>query len=83
MATNQAETIAVAKKEFPTLDPNVVEAAVKRMIVEKVYPTSVDISADSLKVAMDTQIALGNLKEQPDYSTFVVKKYIEPALTLK
>jgi len=83
MATKQDETIAIAKKEFPTLDPQVVEAAVKRMLVEKVYPTSVDISADALKVAMDTQIALGNLKEQPSYSAFVVKKYIEPALASK
>lgn len=83
MTTHQDETIAIAKKEFPTLDPAVVEAAVKRMIVEKVYPTSVDISAESLKVGMDTQIALGNLKDQPEYSTFVVKKYIEPALKLK
>jgi NitT/TauT family transport system substrate-binding protein len=83
IAKNQDATVEIAKKEFPNLDPQVVEAAVKRMIAENVYPTSVDISADALKVAMDTQLALGNLKEQPDYSTFVVKKFIEPALAMK
>ncbi|MBY0380607.1 MAG: ABC transporter substrate-binding protein [Xanthobacteraceae bacterium] len=83
MSAHPDETIAIAKKEFPTLDPTVVEAAVKRMMAEKVYPSSVDISAEALKVGMDTQIALGNLKEQPSYSSFVVKKYIEPALALK
>lgn len=83
IANNQDATVEIAKKEFPTLDPQVVEAAVKRMIAESVYPTSVDISPEALKVAMDTQIAIGNLKEQPDYSTFVVKKYIEPALAMK
>jgi NitT/TauT family transport system substrate-binding protein len=83
MAKEQAKTVEIAKKEFPTLDPMVVEAAVKRMLADGVYPPSVDISADALKVAMDTQIALGNLASQPDYKAFVVKKFIEPAVAMK
>jgi NitT/TauT family transport system substrate-binding protein len=83
MTTDQAKTVEIAKKEFPTLDPVVVEAAVKRMIADGVYPPSVDITADALKVSMDTQIALGNLAAQPDYKTFVSKKFIEPALAIK
>ncbi len=55
----------------------------KRMLADGVYPPSVDITADALKVSMDTQIALGNLAAQPDYKTFVVKKFIEPALAMK
>jgi NitT/TauT family transport system substrate-binding protein len=83
MSRNEAGTVAIAKKEFPTLDPAVVEAAVKRMLGDGVYPPSVDISADALKVAMDTQIALGNLTSQPDYNRFVVKKFIDSAVTMK
>lgn len=83
IVTHQDETVEIAKKEFPNLDPAVVEAAVRRMIAEKVYPSSVDITAEALKTGMDTQIALGNLAAQPDYGTFVVKKYIEPALSMK
>ncbi len=83
MAKEPAKTVEIAKKEFPTLDAAVVEAAVKRMLADAVYPSSVDISAEALKVAMDTQIALGNLAAQPDYSTFVVKKFIDPALAMK
>ncbi len=83
MATNEAKTVEIAQKEFPTLDPAVVAAAVKRMLFDGVYPPSVDITADALKVAMDTQIALGNLASQPDYKTFVVKKFIDPALAMK
>jgi NitT/TauT family transport system substrate-binding protein len=83
MAKNEARTVEIAKKEFPNLDPAVVEAAVKRMLADGVYPPSVDITADALKVSMDTQIALGNLAAQPDYKAFVVKKYIEPALVMK
>jgi NitT/TauT family transport system substrate-binding protein len=83
MTKNEPRTVEIAKKEFPTLDPAVVEAAVKRMLADGVYPPSVDITADALKVSMDTQIALGNLAVQPDYKTFVVKKFIEPALAMK
>src|SRR5882724_6765111 len=83
MAKNEAKTVEIAKKEFPTLDPAVVEAAVKRMLGDGVYPPSVDITADALKVSMDTQIALGNLAAQPDYKAFVVKKFIEPAVAMK
>jgi NitT/TauT family transport system substrate-binding protein len=83
MRRNEAGTVEIAKKEFPTLDPAVVEAAVKRMLADGVYPPSVDISADALKVAMDTQIALGNLAGQPDYNRFVVKKFIDAAVAMK
>jgi len=83
MSRNEARTVEIAKKEFPTLDPVVVEAAVKRMLADGVYPPSVDITADALKVSMDTQIALGNLASQPDYKAFVVKKFIEPAVAMK
>ncbi|SEH56862.1 ABC transporter substrate-binding protein [Tardiphaga sp. OK245] len=83
MKKDPAKTVAIAQKEFPTLDPAVIESAVKRMLADGVYPDSVDISAPSLKISMDTQIALGNLAAQPDYAKFVVKKYIEPALAMK
>jgi NitT/TauT family transport system substrate-binding protein len=83
MTKEPDKTVEIAKKEFPTLDPAVVEAAVKRMLADGVYPPSVDITADALKVSMDTQIALGNLASQPDYKSFVVRKYIEPTLAMK
>jgi NitT/TauT family transport system substrate-binding protein len=83
MKKDPAKTVTIAQKEFPTLDPAVIESAVKRMLADGVYPDSVDISAPSLKISMDTQIALGNLAAQPDYNKFVVKKYIKPALAMK
>lgn len=83
MQSHPAETVAIAKKEFPSLDPVVVEASVKRMLADGVYPKSVDITPDALKIAMATQIALGNLKEQPNYDSFVAKTLISPALAMK
>jgi NitT/TauT family transport system substrate-binding protein len=82
MQTNEAATVDIAKKEFPSLDPAVVEAAVKRMLGDGVYPKSVDITPEALKVSMETQIALGNLAAQPDYQTFVATKYIQPAVAM-
>ncbi len=82
MTKHPDQTVAIAKKEFPTLDPVVVESAVRRMIAENVYPTSVQTTPEALKVSMDTQIALGNLKEQPDYTKFVVQDYVKKALLL-
>src|SRR5215470_8635998 len=83
MTKDEAKTVEIAKKEFPTLDPVVVEAAVKRMLADGVYPPSVDITPEALKVSMDTQIALGNLASQPDYKSFVARKFIESALVMK
>jgi NitT/TauT family transport system substrate-binding protein len=83
MHANQKATIEIAKKEFPTLDPADVEAAVHRMLTENVYPQNVEISKPSLETGMATQIALGNLKAQPDYADFIVQKYIHQAVASK
>lgn len=82
MQKDQAGTVKIAQKEFPNLDPAVVEAAVLRMIKEDVYPKSAETTADAFKTAMDTQIALGNLKAQPDYATFVVPAYVKKAVAM-
>jgi len=58
-------------------------AAVKRMIEDNVYPKTVEIAPDALKVAMTTQIAIGNLAEQPVYEKFVERRYITKALRLE
>lgn len=81
--SNPAGAVAIAKKEFPTLDPVVVENAVKRMIEDNVYPPSVEITPAALKVSMDTQIALGNLAAQPAYDKFISSAYIKKALAIK
>lgn len=82
MHKNTARTVEIAQKQFPTLEPAVVEAAVKRMLADNVYPTSVDITPDALKLALETQIALGNLSAQPDYKTFVPRAYMEKAMAI-
>ena len=80
MQSNPAETVEVAKQEFSKLEPAVVEAAVKRMLEENVYPKSVETTAEALTTAMQTQIGLGNLKTQPVYADFVVQTYAKKAV---
>jgi NitT/TauT family transport system substrate-binding protein len=41
----------------------------------------VDITPEALKVGLNTQIYLGNLKAQPDYKSFVAHNFIEKALS--
>ncbi len=79
MQTNPAEATAVAKQEFAKLDPAVVEAAVKRMLAENVWPKTVETTPEALTTAMQTQIGLGNLKTQPVYADFVVQTYAKKA----
>jgi NitT/TauT family transport system substrate-binding protein len=82
MHENHAQTLAIARKEFPTLDPQVVQNAVERMLKDDVYPKSVETTEAAFKTGMETQIALGNLKAQPDYASFVVPAYVKKALAL-
>ena len=81
--SDAAGTIAIAKQEFPTLDPAVVEAAVQRMIGENVYPASVEITPAALKLGLETQIALGNLAAQPAFDDFVATRYFAQATAAK
>jgi NitT/TauT family transport system substrate-binding protein len=83
MGKDPKGAIEVAKKEFPSQDPQVVENAVNRMMSENVFPKNVQITPQALKIAMDTQIALGNLKEQPVFENFINETYIKNALTIK
>ncbi|MFM0121694.1 hypothetical protein P0D73_22850 [Paraburkholderia sp. RL18-101-BIB-B] len=72
-----------SSEQGSVVDPKIVNAAVKRMLDEGVYPRNVDITPKSLTVAMDTQIALGNLKQQPKYNTFIAQNFIHQALAAK
>jgi NitT/TauT family transport system substrate-binding protein len=75
-----AAAVAIAQKEFPTLDPAVVEAATKRMITENIYPPDIEVTPDALKTSMAVQVALGNLSAQPVYDSFVATALIKQAL---
>jgi NitT/TauT family transport system substrate-binding protein len=78
-----AAAIAIAKREFPTLEATVVERAVRRMLDDHVYPADVGITPAALQVGMATQIALGKLAAQPVYETFVKTAVIRQAQALK
>lgn len=80
MQHDEVGTIAIAQREFPGLDAEVVASAVQRMLKEMVYSPSVDISLDAFNNAMQTQVDLGNLKTLPNYRELVNRQYINNAL---
>jgi NitT/TauT family transport system substrate-binding protein len=57
-----ASAKAVAVSEFPTLDKSVVESAVQRMIDQKIYAATPDISEQAFRNALDLQEYIGNIK---------------------
>ena len=75
-----AGAVQVAKTEFPSLEPLVVESAVKRMIGDAVYPKSVETTPGAFETAMKTQVYLGNLKEVPVYDKVVNAAYADKAV---
>jgi NitT/TauT family transport system substrate-binding protein len=67
----QAETLiqqspdtakAVALAQFPTLDKKIVESAVDRLISQKIYAPTPDISEQAFRNALDLQEYIGNIK---------------------
>ncbi|MDE1182180.1 ABC transporter substrate-binding protein [Paraburkholderia sp.] len=53
---------AIAVTEFPTLDKKVVETAVDRLIDQKIYASTPDISEQAFRNALDLQEYIGNIK---------------------
>jgi len=53
---------AVAKAEFPSLDPKIVDNAVARLIDQKIYATSPEISQQAFGNALALQVSIGNIK---------------------
>lgn len=55
--------LASAKKYFPTLDDAVIRSALKRMVDERVIPTSVEIPEESWNKAIQARLDSGDLKQ--------------------
>src|ERR1700754_261842 len=59
---------AVARAEFPTLSPTVVDNAVGRLISQKIYAQTPEISEQAFRNALDLQEYIGNIK--PGWVTY-------------
>jgi NitT/TauT family transport system substrate-binding protein len=53
---------AVAVAQFPSLDKKIVETAVDRLISQKIYAATPDISEQAFRNALDLQEYIGNIK---------------------
>ncbi|TCV96713.1 ABC transporter substrate-binding protein [Biostraticola tofi] len=61
----------VAHKEFASLDPALIDAAVSRMIDSQVYPASTRISPAAFTTAIDIQKFVGNITTEMPYEQIV------------
>ena len=69
--TDPAGVNDVALQEFPSLPPDEVRAAVKRIMREKVYPTSALITPASYDNAQKLPLSLGTIKTPMPYADIV------------
>lgn len=53
---------AVARTEFPSLDPKIVDSAVARLINQNIYAASPAISEQAFRNALELQESIGNIK---------------------
>lgn len=65
----------VARKEFSQLSPDVVDAAVDRMIKSNVYPKSTEITSEALTNALDIQKYVGNLKTDVPFDEMIDNQF--------
>jgi len=82
ISANPEGATKIAQAEFPTLDPKVVESAVKRMIADSVYPKSVATTVEAFDTGMKTQVYLGKLKEVPAYDKVFNTTYSDKAIAM-
>lgn len=72
----------VAASEFTSLDKNVVNSAVKRMLNQKIYPAAPSISKQAFQAALDLQLSIGNIKPgQETWENNVDNRFADKAST--
>jgi len=74
---------AVARKEFASLDAVVVDAAVQRMLENKVYPPGVKVTEEAFKTAIDMQKYVGNIKTEMKYEDIVMSVFADKLAAAK
>lgn len=78
---NKEGAIAIAKEEFPDTDPDIVEAAVNRMIDCKGYPEHALVSEEAYENNMKLALISGNIAEYPaDYSSYEANVEVDMAM---
>ncbi len=80
MQTSPQVAYRVAVAEFPSLDKSVVEAAVKRLLDQKIYPATPGISKAAFQTGLDLQVSIGNIKQgEVTYESAVDNSFAEKA----
>jgi NitT/TauT family transport system substrate-binding protein len=73
-----SKAIAAGQRAFPRLAPEIVEAAVRRMIADEMYPKSVDITPDTFERGVGLYLEKG--ASLPAFGQTVNRTFIEKAI---
>lgn len=66
--SNPAAAVAIARRKFPDVDPQVVDAAVRRMISSKTLPPHVTMDRAGWANTVNVRVELGDLKDRASAS---------------
>ncbi len=74
--------VRVAKKLFPNLPPSVVGRAVHRMLEEQTFPKQVVVSEEAWQRALETRLAVGDLKKPQKTDLVVDNRFADQAVKI-
>jgi NitT/TauT family transport system substrate-binding protein len=78
-----AAAVAIARRKFPDVDPQVVDAAVKRMITSNTLPTHVTMDPAGWANTVNVRVELGDLKDRATAGRTLDDRFARKALLLK
>jgi len=80
--SNQEEAFEVAREEFPTLDPAVLQETIDRAYADELWEYSGEVTPEAVETALDVVRAAGILEDEDDpvqYDSIVDMSFIEDA----
>jgi NitT/TauT family transport system substrate-binding protein len=80
---NPAAAVAIARRKFPDVDPQVVDAAVKRMISSGTLPSHVTMDPKGWANTVNVRVELGDLKDRAVAGRTLDDSFSRKALSLK
>jgi NitT/TauT family transport system substrate-binding protein len=77
LKTNFDEAVELAAKEFPETKKTILRDALKRMLDEKVMPTTLETKEASWNKAVEIRKKVGDLKTTPVFSDVVANQFVK------
>ena len=77
--SNEARSLDLLEKRFPSIHRDVASAALRRVIGDGIIPSTLIISETAWRKAVDLRVSVGDLPAPGPFSTFVDNRFAEQA----